>query len=94
MEQAATLTVAGAGGASASASFPIGQNTAAWPTALPITEGRSYVLSGGGLPAPVRLRFAMLGTPATDPAGTYAVLDAKGCTAQKQLLLGALQSPN
>jgi hypothetical protein len=94
MQQAATLTVTEDRGPSASASFPIGQNTTAWPTALPIAEGRGYVLSGGGLSAPVRLRFAMLGAPATDPAGTYAALDAKGCTTQKQLLLGALQSPN
>jgi hypothetical protein len=35
----------------------------------------------------------MLGSPPSDPAATYAALDAKGCTAQKDLLLGALQSP-
>jgi hypothetical protein len=91
MQQAATLTVAG-DGTSGSVAFPIGQNTAAWPANLPIAEGRSYTLSGGGLAKPIRLRFSMLAAPPTDPAATYAALDAKGCAAQKQVLLGALQS--
>ena len=88
MQQAATVSVAGS-----SVAFPVGQNTAAWPASLPIAEGRSYVISGGGLARPTQVRFALLGTAPRDPAGTYAALDAKGCEAQKQLLLGALQSP-
>ncbi|MBW8753113.1 MAG: hypothetical protein JF595_03005 [Sphingomonadales bacterium] len=92
MQQPATLTVAQESGPSASAAFLVGQNSIAWPANVPIAEGASYVLSGGGLARPVRLRFAMLGTLPGDPAGTYAALDAKGCTAQKQLLLSALQS--
>ena len=91
MQKAATLTVTADSGSSASAPFIVGQSVTSWPSNLPITEGSSYVLSGGGLARPVRLRFTMLGKPPSDPAGTYAALDAKGCNAQKQLLLGAMQ---
>lgn len=93
MEQAATLTIAQEPGRSASAAFMVGQNVAAWPANLPISEGHSYVLSGGGLAKPMRLRFAMLGTTPSDPVGTYTAFDAKGCNAQKQLLIGAMRSP-
>ena len=91
MRRAATLTVRAESGASASVSFIVGQSVTSWPSSLPIAEGSSYVLNGDGLAQPVRLRFTMLGTPASDPASTYAALDAKGCNAQKQLLLGAMQ---
>jgi hypothetical protein len=91
MQKAATLTIAGEG-ASGAASFPVGQNTTAWPASLPVAEGRSYTLSGGGLAAPVRLRFALLSAAPADPAATYAALDAKGCGAQKQVLLGAMHT--
>jgi hypothetical protein len=90
MRQAATLTITADSGASAKAEFIVGQSATAWPSGMTIAEGRSYVLTGDGL-APVRIRFAMLGAPASEPAGTYTALDAKGCNAQKQLLLGAMQ---
>lgn len=91
MRRAATLTVTADSGASASAPFIVGQSATSWPSSLPIAEGRNYVLSGGGLARPIRLRFTMLGVPASDPAGTYSALDGKGCNAQKELLLGAMQ---
>ena len=91
MQKAATLTVSAEGGpTTASVPFIVGQSATSWPSSLPIAEGAGYVLSGGGLAKPVRVRFTMLGGPASDPASTYAALDAKGCTAQKQLLLGAM----
>ena len=91
MQKAATLTVsAEAGPTTASVPFIVGQSVTSWPTALPVTEGSSYVLSGAGLAKPVRVRFTMLSPPASDPASTYAALDAKGCNVQKQLLLGAM----
>jgi hypothetical protein len=93
MQAAATLTVADDGGRRTDVAFPLGQNTAPWPAAAPIAEGRSYVLSGGGLAQPTRLRFTMLSAGSSDPAATYMALDAKGCSAQKQLLVGALQTP-
>lgn len=93
MEQAAALTVKPDSGASATASFLVGQNAAAWPVGLPVADGRSYVLSGAGLARPVRVRFVMLRAEAGDPAATYAALDSKGCTAQKQLLVRALERP-
>lgn len=93
MQQAATLTVTAEGGANASVPFAVGQNITAWPASLPIAEGRSYVLSGGGLAGPTQLRFVTLGAVPGDPAGAYAALDTKGCNAQKQLLLGAMRRP-
>jgi hypothetical protein len=92
MEKAGSLTVAQQSGPSAGADFAVGQNSTAWPANVPIADGRDYVVSGAGLAKPMRLRLVMLGAPAADPAGTYAALDAKGCSAQKQLLLGTLKS--
>jgi hypothetical protein len=91
MEQAATVTVTPEGGASAGADFLVGQNLTMWPSDLPIAEGRDYVISGTGMAKPTRLRFAMLAEPPADPASTYLALDARGCTAQKELLASALQ---
>ena len=93
MQKAAKLTVTPESGAVVGVSFPAGRNVMAWPANLPIAEGRGYVLSGGGLAQPVRVRFAMLERPPSDPASTYAALDAKGCEVQKQLLLEAMRSP-
>lgn len=90
MEQPATLTVVSTSGPSASATFLVGQNLTAWPASLPIAEGREYVVSGGGMAGPSRLRFTMLGASPADPADAYTALDAKGCDAQKQLLAAAL----
>lgn len=91
MQKAATLTVsAEAGPTTASVPFIVGQSVTSWPSSLPVREGSSYLLSGGGLAKPVRVRFTMLGAAPSDPASTYAALDAKGCNAQKQLLLGAM----
>lgn len=92
MQRAATLTVAPETGPAANVVFPLGQNAVAWPAGAPIAEGKGYVFSGAGLTKPVRVRFAMLGAPASNPAATYAALDAKGCNAQKQLLVGALKT--
>jgi hypothetical protein len=89
--RAATMTVTAESGGSASVSFPDKVSLTAWPANLPVAEGRSYVLSGGGLARSARVRFALLATPPSDPAGTYAALEAKGCEAQKTLLLGALK---
>jgi hypothetical protein len=92
MQQAATLSVAAEAGSSVSVTFAIGQNITAWPVSLPIADGRSYVLTGAGL-TETRLRFVTLGATLGDPASTYAALDAKGCNAQKQLLLGVMRRP-
>ena len=92
MQKAATLTVTPETGTAASVPFSAGRSAMAWPAALPIAEGRSYVLSGGGLTQPVRIRFAIMDMPADDPASTYAALDAKGCDAQKQLLVDAMRN--
>ena len=89
MQASATLAVSEEGGRSGSATFPLGQNTTAWPATLPIADGRSYTLSGQGL-SPRRVRFAVIDTAISDPASAYMALDAKGCAAQKQVLLGSL----
>jgi hypothetical protein len=89
--RAATVAVTSEAGGNASVSFPDKISLTAWPASLPIAEGRTYVLSGGGLARPAHVRFALLATPPSDPASTYAALDAKGCEAQKTLLLNAMK---
>ncbi len=90
MQKAVTLTITDQSGRTSPIAFPIGQNNVPWPTAaLPVAEGESYTLSGGGLAKPVKLRFAMLGAPVTNPVATYTALDGKGCADQKQLLVDA-----
>lgn len=93
MQSATTLTVADDAGKTGVAAFAVGQNTAAWPATVPIAAGRSYTLSGGGLGKPTKLRVALLDAAVSDPAGTYSALAAKSCNAQKDLLVGALASP-
>jgi len=89
MEKPATLTIADQSGKTGTVAFQMGQNSTAWPAAMPLSDGQSYTLSGAGLAKPVKLRFAMLGAPATDPVATYTALDGKGCTDQKDLLVAA-----
>lgn len=92
MQQAATLTVSDSAGRSASVDYAVGQNTVAWPTAVPIAEGRTYTLKGAGLPMQTQLRFALVGAEAAAaPATAFAALNEKGCTDQKQLLVAALK---
>lgn len=90
MQQAAALTITDQGGKSSNVAFAMGQNNVPWPVAtLPIVDGHSYTLSGAGLAKPVKLRFAMLGAPVTDPVATYTALDGKGCGDQRDLLITA-----
>ena len=91
MKNAATMTVTPDGGAATRVSFTAGSNVAAWPAGVPVSEGRGYVINGGGLARPARVRFTLVDAPVpSDPAGIYMVLDAKGCSEQKQLVVDAM----
>lgn len=90
-ETAATVTVRNeATGASAPVSFAMGNNTVAWPSALPTTEGSRYSLSWAGQAKPVSLGFTGLAANLEDPMSTASALHAKGCQTQYDVLADTL----
>jgi hypothetical protein len=63
--------------------FVTGQNFRAWPTAtMPISEGKTYRISGSGMAAPIEVRFTALASAPTGAEATAAALAEKGCTGQ------------
>lgn len=71
--------------------FVLGANYRKWPTeTLPIQYGTDYRLSGGGLAAPVTVRFAALETAPETPEASVETLMAKGCSVQLDRLVDAL----
>lgn len=90
MEQDLAMTLKDdASGRSAPVAFPIGSNTAAWPAALPLQEGRGYTLSGSG--QPVKLRFAMLAAPVAEPLQAYTAFSARGCDGQLKAMVTVME---
>lgn len=68
-----------------------GANFRKWPTdVLPVQYGVDYRLSGGGLAAPVRVRFTALDTAPDTVEGSVDMLLAKGCTPQLNRLVDAM----
>ncbi|HTH28392.1 MAG TPA: hypothetical protein VL918_07990 [Sphingobium sp.] len=91
---AATVMVAGKG-VSGKIAFEAGQALTAWPVAeLPVSEGASYTLSGGGLVRPVTIRFTILGPSAEGIEGTASTLIARKCDAQLDLLIETVALPD
>jgi hypothetical protein len=91
---AATVTVTGKGGTGTIA-FEAGQALVDWPlAALPVTEGASYQLSGGGLAKPVTIRFTILTTGADGLEGMASTLIARKCDAQLDLLIETVALPD
>lgn len=75
--------------------FVSGANYRKWPSeTLPLKFDVDYRLSGGGLPAPVSVRFAALDARSDQPDSsadeTAAALVAKGCAGQLNRLIDAL----
>ncbi|MET0137747.1 MAG: hypothetical protein ABW192_05130, partial [Sphingobium sp.] len=81
---AQTFTVTGKDG-KGSIAFAADQATAAWPATLPVTEGATYQLTGGG--KPVSLRFTLLAPGGEGLESTASTLIARKCDAQLQLLI-------
>lgn len=91
---AATVMVAGKG-VNGKIAFEAGQALTAWPVAeLPVSEGASYKLSGGGLAQPVSIRFTILGPGADGIEGTASTLIARKCDAQLDLLIETVALPD
>jgi hypothetical protein len=68
-----------------------GANFRKWPTdTLPVQYGVDYRLSGGGLPAPVKVRFTPLENAPDTIEGSVDMLMAKGCTPQLNRLVDAM----
>ncbi len=69
-------------------------STRAWPSAeLPISSDGQFKVSGGGLAAPVTLRFALLGPNPQGLESTASALIKAGCNAQLDLLVEAVAVP-
>lgn len=88
-DAAATYTVTRVSdGKSAPLSFNAAQTYTLWPVAtLPVTNGSSFRISGGGLAAPVTLKFAMMGAAPTGLESTISEMMSRGCTGQYELLI-------
>ena len=85
---AAAATVLTAGdGRSATVNWIAGQNTAPWPTALPVAQGASYQLlpARGGLA--VTIEFQTLAAPPANLQQLAAGLITHGCQAQVDVLV-------
>ena len=80
------------GGAHDTVAFVQGANYRKWPTdSVPLKFGVDYQLSGGGLSAPVTVRFAALeAVPDSAEASAEALL-AKGCRHQLDRLVDAME---
>ena len=79
------------GGHSETVAFVSGANFRKWPAdTLPVQYGVDYHLSGGGLAAPVTVRFAALETMPDDVDATVETLMAKSCAPQLDRLVDAL----
>jgi hypothetical protein len=78
-------------GRSETVAFVSGANFRKWPAdALPVQYDVDYHLSGGGLAAPVTVRFTALETVPDTVDATVETLMAKGCAPQLDRLVDAL----
>lgn len=83
-----TLTISG-GGKSRKLAWAAGQSALAWPSDLPIAEGRRYDLNWDGASAPTAVKFRMLGGKSQDTQQVASSLIALGCEAQLDLLIAS-----
>jgi hypothetical protein len=81
------LTIAPPTGPAQTIAWPRGQQTLAWPAAIPISNGASYQLSWTGEATPRRLTLRSLAAmPAGDAAAASALL-ANECTNQLNVFI-------
>ena len=91
---AVTLTVTRVGdGASRAVEWPAGQTTVGWPAGLAVSDGADYRLSWAGGAQPTSLEFRTLAAEPADPETMASTLIQKGCDAQLDVLIQALQLP-
>ena len=79
------------GGKKSTVAIVDGANFRKWPTdVLPVQYGVDYRLSGGGLAAPVTVRFTALENAPDTVEGSVDMLMAKGCAPQLNRLVDAM----
>jgi len=83
----ATLTISGASGAPRTMRWAAGQATAAWPVALPITNGSSFNIAQSGVAVPTQITFRMLAHEPADMQSVAQALIANGCQGQLDVLV-------
>lgn len=82
------LTIKGGGGEQ-TLDWAAGQDTIAWPSALPITSGAEYQLTQPDSGDMARVTFVTLANPPADSIGTAQSLIANGCDNQLDVLVEA-----
>lgn len=79
------------GGKKATVALVDGANFRKWPTdTLPVKYGVDYRLSGGGLAAPVTVRFTPMDNAPDTVEGSVDMLMAKGCAPQLNRLVDTM----
>jgi hypothetical protein len=90
MEGDTALEIEG-GGKKATVALVDGANFRKWPTdTLPVQYGVDYRLSGGGLAAPVKVRFSKMENAPDTVEGSIDLLMAKGCSPQLNRLVDTM----
>jgi hypothetical protein len=90
----ATLGIKGKDGAAASVAFGAGDSIALWPANLPVEDGGSYTLSGGGIAQPVTITFSVMGARSEGLEGMASALISRNCQAQLSLLVETVALPD
>ena len=93
-DDAATVTIKGANGATADVSFAAGDAVAQWPAALPVTQGAGYSLSWAGLPTAVKISFALMEPGSEGLENMASALISRKCDAQLNLLVETVALPD
>lgn len=88
-DAATTVTVTGAG---ASGKVELAKDSwfRKWPANVPLQYDVDYSFSGGGLAAPVTVRFTPLEALPETPDASYEMLSGKGCSSQVERLVDAM----
>ena len=85
--EAAALSMAAPGVAEQKIEWAAGQDTLAWPSAVPLKPGAEYKLTLAGSSDTSRLSFADIGALPEDPGAMAKAFIDKGCQSQLDLFL-------
>ncbi len=91
---AATVTVAGPGGASGTIDLAAGKADGQWPASVPISDGGQYQLSWAGAKAPTALKLLVVKPGSGAPEDLAQSLITAGCNAQLDMMIQAMAPAN